>query len=117
MTAIVVRLTTCRNLLGEYLMKIRIKSAGKLSNTTFHRRCGGRQKFWWLRQVDGGFIEVPEVRGDYYFDLELDLEEGSYTLGVGPSGQHGIREPKEVSAEELEKLAYIEQLKANKSTH
>ena len=79
-------------------MKIRIKSSGKLTITTFHRRSADRQQFWWLRQVDGGFIEVPEVRGDCYFDLELDLEEGSYTLGAGPRGQHGIRELKEVSA-------------------
>ena len=80
-------------------MQVRIASARKLSNTTFHRRCSGRQKFWWLRQVEGGFVEIPEVRGDDYFDMELDLAEGSYVLGTGPRGQAGIREDKEVKSQ------------------
>ena len=98
-------------------MKMRIKSGGALSNTTFHRRCFGRQKFWWLRELDGGFIEIPEVRGDQDFDLELDLEEGRYVLGTGPNGQHGIRQPKEVSAAEIEKMEYIAELKKRQATN
>jgi len=71
---------------------MKIKSTDRISNSTVHKRCRGRQAYWWLRDQDGDFVEVPEIRGDDYFEADLELEPGTYTLGVGPQGKHGIRE-------------------------
>lgn len=79
-------------------MRILVESRRKMSNTSFHRRCSGRQKFWWLRSVDRGeFVRIPEVRGDEYFEMQLDLPPGTYTLGCGPRGDFGVREEFTVS--------------------
>lgn len=76
-----------------------IQSTDTLSNTTFHRRCVGRQKYWWLRRDGGGFIPVPETRGDSQFSADIDLEPGTYILGAGPAGKHGVRQKIEVYAD------------------
>lgn len=74
-----------------------ITSDDRLSNTTYHRRCVGRQKLWWLRKEGGVFIDVPEIRGDERFSADLDLAPGTYILGAGPAGKHGIRQIIEVT--------------------
>lgn len=70
---------------------MKIKNHRSLSNATFHRRCSGRQGYWWLRGANG-FIEIGEHRGDRDIALDVDLPPGEYTLGCGPAGQFGVRE-------------------------
>lgn len=56
------------------------------------------QAHWWLRQNGGDFVRMPKrVRGDVALDLQLDLEPGSYVLGVGPA-RGGVRVDIEVTA-------------------
>lgn len=70
-----------------------VESSDSMSNTSFHRRCSGNQKYWWLWNKDTGeFIDIPRVRGDSYFSEELDLEPGTYVLGTGPNNGHGVRD-------------------------
>ena len=72
-------------------MKVRIKSDRRLSNRGFHR-CGGSRSgaaHWWLRG-EYGFVQLPKVRGDEYFDMEVDLAPGEYVLGTG-RGRDAIR--------------------------
>lgn len=76
-------------------MKVRITHGPGLSNTTYHRRCRSGQRYWWLREQDGDFVEFPEprhmYRGDKPLDVVLDLEPGVYVLGCGPAGKFGTR--------------------------
>jgi hypothetical protein len=74
---------------------VRITSSKSLSNTTFHKRCRGRQGYWWLHGPQG-FVDIGEHRGDRQLDVEVELPVGEYTLGTGPAGKHGIRENIEV---------------------
>lgn len=72
---------------------MRVKSKDRLSNSGFHR-CGGNTSgsaHWWLKASGGFFLKVPRVRGDNYFDEELDLSPGVYTLGTG-KGIDSIRQ-------------------------
>lgn len=85
------------------MVRVTVTSSDCLSNTTFHKRCSGRQKFWWLRnKKTNSFVPVPEVRGDSNFRVELDLEPGVYVLGTGPKSSHGIREEFEVRGSGVE---------------
>lgn len=69
-----------------------ITSTSKMSNTSYHKRCRtAGQRLWWLRGPDG-FVDIPRVRGDCEFRVDLDLEPGYYTLGCGPAGKFGVRE-------------------------
>lgn len=75
------------------MVKIKIINNSRLSNTTYHKRCSGNQKFWWLKKKDGDFVPLPQrIRGDQNIEIELELEPGTYILGCGPAGNHGIRE-------------------------
>lgn len=73
---------------------ITIRNEDRISNTTFHRRCSSDgQRHWWLRRQDGDFVALPErVRGDRAIEVTLDLEPGTYILGAGPAGGHGVRQ-------------------------
>jgi len=73
-----------------------IEANAGISNTTFHRRCQGRQGYWWLKSSSGEFVKIGSHRGDQSLKLDLDLTPGVYTLGCGPSGKHGHREMIEV---------------------
>jgi len=54
------------------------------------------QAHWWLR-TGGDFVRLPKrVRGDEALDLIVELEPGSYILGVGPP-RGGVREDIEVA--------------------
>lgn len=68
----------------------RIVQPPGISNTTYHRRCTGKQGFWWLRRGHD-FVRIGEHRGDYDLDVELDLSPGEYTLGCGPRDKFGFR--------------------------
>jgi hypothetical protein len=70
---------------------MQIQSSSSLSNTTFHKRCSGRQGYWWLRGPEG-FVEIGKHRGDRRLDIEVELPAGEYVLGCGPGGKHGVRE-------------------------
>lgn len=71
---------------------MRVTNTGRMSNTSYHRRCNSAgQRYWWLRGPDG-FVPLPQVRGDQDIDIEIDLAPGTYTLGCGPAGGHGRRE-------------------------
>ena len=72
-------------------MKVRVKSNARMSNRGFHRNGGKRSgaAYWWLRGPQG-FVNIPRVRGDEYFDAELDLPAGEYVLGTG-RGRDAIR--------------------------
>jgi hypothetical protein len=49
------------------------------------------QAHWWLRR-ESDFIRLPKrVRGDQPMDQTVQLEPGTYTLGVGP-GYGGVRQ-------------------------
>jgi hypothetical protein len=55
------------------------------------------QAHWWLRK-DSDFVRLPKrVRGDEPLDLIVQLEPGTYVLGIGPPRQ-GVREEIEVEA-------------------
>jgi hypothetical protein len=69
----------------------RVQSSDRMSNAGYHR---AGKAWWWLRGPEG-FVKVPSVRGDKYFDSELELAPGAYTLGVG-KGKDAIREQFEV---------------------
>jgi hypothetical protein len=70
----------------------RVESSSRLSNSAFHRSGGNGSGSarWWLRGASG-FVTVPSVRGDSWFDEELDLGPGVYVLGTG-RGRDAIRE-------------------------
>lgn len=73
-------------------MKVRVGPYDGISNTTYHRRCfSPGQRRWWLRNQDGSFVSLPPIRGDEDFNMELELDPGSYVLGTGPTGRHGVR--------------------------
>lgn len=85
----------------------KIENKSSLSNTTFHKRCSGKQGYWWLRG-ESGFVELGDMyRGDRDISVDLDLPPGKYTLGCGPQGKHGIRETIVVEAETAEPKATI----------
>jgi hypothetical protein len=55
------------------------------------------QQYWWLRK-DSDFVRFPKrVRGDEPLDVVVQLEPGSYVLGLGPP-RIGVREDLEVEA-------------------
>lgn len=55
------------------------------------------QAHWWLRK-GSDFVRLPKrIRGDEALDLVVQLEPGSYILGVGPP-RGGVREDIEVAA-------------------
>jgi hypothetical protein len=55
------------------------------------------QAHWWLRK-GSDFVRLPKrIRGDVALDLVVQLEPGSYILGVGPP-RGGVREDLEVAA-------------------
>lgn len=55
------------------------------------------QAHWWLRK-DSDFVRLPRrVRGDEPLDLVVQLEPGTYVLGIGPP-RSGVREELEVEA-------------------
>src|SRR5262245_60310857 len=66
------------------------------------------QAHWWLRsELD--FVRLPErVRGDKPLDVTVELEPGTYTLGVGPTWD-GVRKeitveaPRETAAQKKKK--------------
>lgn len=66
-----------------------VTSAQRLSNSGFHRSGGSSSgaAHWWLRDNNGNFVDLPKrVRGDAKdWSLEVELEPGRYTLGVGRS--------------------------------
>jgi hypothetical protein len=70
----------------------RVEASSRLSNSAFHRSGGNGSGSarWWLRGASG-FVTVPSVRGDSWFDEELDLGPGVYVLGTG-RGRDAIRE-------------------------
>ena len=73
-------------------MKQQIKSIDRMSNTSYHNRCVGNQKYWWVRG-QAGFVALDgDHRGDEKLNVVLELEPGTYTVGCGPQGKHGIRE-------------------------
>jgi len=85
----------------------KIENKSSLSNTTFHKRCSGKQGYWWLRGKDG-FVDLgDQYRGDRDISVELDLPAGKYTLGCGPQGKHGIRETIVVAKTQPKKAATI----------
>jgi BRCA1 C Terminus (BRCT) domain len=54
------------------------------------------QAHWWLRK-GSDFVRLPQrIRGDQTLDLVVQLEPGSYILGVGPA-RGGVREDLEVA--------------------
>lgn len=62
-------------------MMTRIKTTTRLSNSAYHR---SGKSWWWLRtQNSSDFVKLPSVRGDDHLDIEVDLEDGHYQLGVG----------------------------------
>lgn len=75
-------------------MLIRLKSRNCMSNTSFHKRAMGGQKFWWLRNIDTeDFVSLGgKYRGDQKLNVEIDLQPGRYLLGTGPKQKYGIRE-------------------------
>ena len=55
------------------------------------------QAHWWLRK-DSEFVRLPKrVRGDEPLDLVVQLEPGTYVLGIGPA-RSGVRQELEVEA-------------------
>lgn len=82
-------------------MLIRLRSNSCMSNTSFHKRAFGGQKYWWLRSVDtGDFVYLGEkYRGDRKLDIEIDLQSGRYLLGTGPKHKFGIRQYFELTKE------------------
>lgn len=50
------------------------------------------RSLWWLRNVgEQTLIDVPGRAGCEVVDWTLDLDSGFYVLGVGPSGESGVR--------------------------
>lgn len=74
----------------------KIEAPKGISNTTFHRRCTGKQGYWWLRRDGSDFVSIGFHRGDEDLKIELDLDPGVYVLGCGPAGKFGHRERIEV---------------------
>lgn len=72
-------------------MTTTIKSSDRLSNAGYHR--SGKSR-WWLRSTatsTGGFVRIPDVRGDEVFEATIDLAPGEYVLGTG-KGRDAIRD-------------------------
>lgn len=59
----------------------RIKTTSRLSNSAYHR---SGKSWWWLRiQNTSDFVKLPSVRGDKILDIEVEIADGHYQLGVG----------------------------------
>jgi len=59
------------------------------------------QAHWWLKEDGGEFVRLPKkVRGCDALELTVELEPGSYLLGVG--GRDDVRETIEVMDEEVQ---------------
>lgn len=104
-------------------MKVKIQLERAMSNTTFHKRCNGMQRYWWLKcdakTVDrnnpysapwkvapNGFVRLTgRRRGDDDLKLELDLEPGVYTAGAGPV-DWGTRLEFEVTKKSVKVISY-----------
>jgi hypothetical protein len=70
------------------------------------------QAHWWLREDGGEFVALGKrVRGDKPLSLKVELEPGTYILGVGPA-EEGVRfeievEPPDTEAK-IENAANVE---------
>lgn len=77
---------------------VKLEHAAALSKQLVDRLPPG-QAHWWLRGATD-FIRLPRrVRGDQPLDQTVQLEPGTYTLGVGPPS-NGVRETLVVEAPE-----------------
>jgi hypothetical protein len=66
------------------LVRVRVRCPRCLNVDQVHRlgESSGRS-YWWLRHAEGWFVRCELPRGDQPVDVEVDLEPGRYTLGVG----------------------------------
>lgn len=78
---------------------VKLVRAAALSTSTVDGLPPG-QAHWWLRK-GSDFVRLPKrTRGDEALDLVVQLEPGSYILGVGPP-RDGVREDLEVAPPEF----------------
>lgn len=60
-----------------------------MSNRQYH---AAEKPKWWVK-IGSAFQKIPDVRGDGFLRVEVDLPPGTKVeIGTGPRGQHGIRE-------------------------
>ncbi len=70
-------------------MKIQITSRTSLSNSGLHRSGGLGSPYsrWSLRnEATGAYVAIGSHRGDKTLVIEIDLEDGTYTLATGRDG-------------------------------
>ena len=74
-------------------MTSRIRTTTRMSNTAYHQL--GKPN-WWVRIGAGDtarFLRIPQVRGDAYLDVEVDLPPGTTVYcGAGKGSHKTVRE-------------------------
>ena len=48
------------------------------------------RKYWWISKNDGDFIDIGKIEGNKKLKIDLELENGGYTIGCG-TRTNGIR--------------------------